>query len=101
MDTLKVKMYLKDSSKAILDAKSFKFTESEMQDGLDALYNQLKPKQRGVVSGIGSFLTNIYQWDALKLISSQDYLDSKMKPFITKMNTELHWNLKSYDDFMS
>ncbi|WP_379969671.1 hypothetical protein [Ectobacillus sp. sgz5001026] len=100
MDVAQVKIYLKDPSKAILDAKNHEFTQFEMQDGLDALYNQLKLKQKGPFSGIGSLLTNIYQWDALKLITSQDYLDSRINPFIEKMNAELQWTLKQYDDFM-
>lgn len=101
MDTKKLKMYLKDPSKAILDAKNFELTETEVQNSLDALYDQLTPKPKGTLSGIGSFLTNIYQWDAYKITCSQDYLDSRVKPFIKKMNKELHWNLKQYDDFIS
>jgi hypothetical protein len=91
MDVTTTKMYLKNSSKAILDAKNSLYTESELQLGINLIYNELELKQKGTKLSVHAF-----GGEAAQYITAQYYLDSIVKPTLEKLNQILGWKLKSY-----
>lgn len=95
IDSNAIRKYLKDLSKAILDARNALYTEEEMQSGIDALYKELQPEYKGKF-----FLVNSYWDDAAKMMTAQCYIDGIIKPAIKKLNNELNWNLKIKDDLI-
>jgi len=93
MDVTTTKMYLENPSKAILEAKSSLYTESELQFGIDRIYNELELKQKGTKLSVHAF-----GGEAAQYITAQYYLHTIVKPTLEKLNQILGWKLKAYKD---
>lgn len=95
IDSNAAKKYLKNTSKAILDARNALYTEEEMQSGIDALYNELQPEFKGKF-----FLVNSYWDESAKRMTAQCYIEGIIKPAIKQLNKKLNWDLKIKGDIM-
>ncbi|SFG57521.1 hypothetical protein [Sporolactobacillus nakayamae] len=93
-----IKTYLDTSSTAIEAAKKSIYTESEIQEMIDTVCKELDPSWKK----LGPYQKLIFGWSmsAPKMLMSQNYLDEVIKPFITKVNQSLNWNLRTPADFM-
>ncbi|CAM3275410.1 hypothetical protein [Sporolactobacillus spathodeae] len=98
LDPEKVESYLNDPAKAIKDAQDDFFSEHDAQIMIDEIYKDLDPSWKK----IGPYQKLIFGWsmEAPKMLMAQDYMDEVLKPFIKKLNTALHWNLKTPADFL-
>lgn len=95
IDIETAKKYLRNPKQAIADAKNSVFTEIELQSAIDEVYEDNKPKLTG------RFLLQRSNYaDAPKMVTSQNYLDEVMKPFIKKVNNELNWKIRMVEDIM-
>lgn len=96
IDIETAKKYLTNPKQAILDAQNSVFTELDLQSAIDDLIESITPKlNKGNI-----FLERSYPMDAVDIITAQNNLDEKIKPFIRKMNKELNWKIRTPADIM-
>lgn len=96
IDIETAKKYLSNPKQAILDAQNSVFTESDLQSAIDEIVENITPKlNKGNI-----FLERSYPMDAVDIITAQNKLDEKIKPFVKKVNEELNWHIRVTADIL-
>ncbi|AOZ78243.1 hypothetical protein [Clostridium pasteurianum] len=95
IDIETAKKYLKNSKQAILDAKNSVFTEMELQSAIDEIIQDITPELKGKI-----YILRSTWFDVGNVVTSQNYLDEVIKPFVRKINKELNWRIGIPADIM-
>lgn len=89
------KKYLSNPKKAIVDAQNERFSQIELQDAIDEIIKDITPVLNGK-----AYLLNSTWFDVGTVMSSQNYLDENIKPFVKEINKKLNWQINIPTDIM-